>query len=232
MSTKTATLFRRLSALAGGPEQAATDRELLRRFVAGRDEPAFAALVGRHGPLVLGVCRRLLARPQDAEDAFQATFLILARKAASVRWQESAAGWLHGVARRVALKARAAALRRAAREQSARPPRAADPVAELAARELYALLDEELARLPENYRGPVLLCCLGRVRGTARRHRLPRGGGAGGRGVALRHIRPGPPGRRAGADGRRPGRRRAGGEEVRPAGPATDGRVRRGGTGD
>src|SRR5262245_16767257 len=89
-----------------------SDRELLHRFTTRRDEAAFAALVERHGSMVLGVCRRLLRREQDAEDVFQATFLVLARKAARLRWQESISNWLYGVARRLALKARVKLARR------------------------------------------------------------------------------------------------------------------------
>jgi RNA polymerase sigma-70 factor (ECF subfamily) len=95
------------------PADAASDAELLARFLARRDEAAFAAIVARHGPMVLRVCRRILADAHAAEDCFQATFLVLARKAASVRRRESLAAWLHGVAARVSRKARDAGRRRA-----------------------------------------------------------------------------------------------------------------------
>ena len=85
---------------------ALTDAQLLERFVARRDDPAFAALVVRHGPMVLGVCRRLVRDAQEAEDAFQATFLVLARKAAVIQRQPLLAGWLYGVAYRVAVRLR------------------------------------------------------------------------------------------------------------------------------
>jgi DNA-directed RNA polymerase specialized sigma24 family protein len=99
-----------------GPAEEGTDGQLLEQFVTRRDEAAFAALVRRHGPLVWGVCRRLLRRAEDAEDVFQATFLVLAHKAGSVGKRESVRSWLYGVAYRVAVRARGTALRRQARE--------------------------------------------------------------------------------------------------------------------
>src|SRR5689334_1920835 len=99
--------------------EAAPDQELLHRFVSGREEAAFAALLRRHGPMVLEVCRAVLANPSDVEDAFQATFLVLARRAGSVRQRGSVGSWLHGVARRTALKARAEATRRQGHEARA-----------------------------------------------------------------------------------------------------------------
>src|SRR5260370_11266732 len=137
-----------------------SDRELLRRFVDAHDETAFATLMHRHGPMVLSACQRVLHRTQDAEDACQATFLVLARKAASQRWQESVANWLYGVARRLALKARSAAARRHVIEHGKPPRPPVDPLADITARELQTALDEELIRLPEKYRAPILLCCL------------------------------------------------------------------------
>ncbi len=155
-----ATLLRHARALAGAAPAAADDRRLLAAVAAGADDAAFAALLDRYGPLVWSVCRRLLACPQDAEDAFQATFLVLARRAGSVRNPENLAAWLYGVAYRVSLKAR-----RAARTSERIAPRggeaSADDPAETAAREeLRRLTAEELAGLPEKYRQPLILCYL------------------------------------------------------------------------
>jgi RNA polymerase sigma factor (sigma-70 family) len=136
------------------------DAELLTHFVARRDEAAFAALVQRHGPMVLAVCRRVLGHAQDAEDAFQATFLALARRAATVRQAASAAGWLHGAARRAALCARRAAERRRKHEGRARSMAQRSPSEELTWREARAILDEEIGRLPEAQRAAFVLCCL------------------------------------------------------------------------
>src|SRR5262245_52375574 len=112
--------------LLRGDETNHSDRELLEWFVRGRDEAAFAALLRRHGPMVLGVCRRVLGNHADAEDAFQATFLVLVRKAASVRPPGMVGNWLYGVAHTTALKARAMSIKRSARERvAAARPRAA-----------------------------------------------------------------------------------------------------------
>src|SRR6516162_11076420 len=143
-----------------GPQP--NDFDLLARFLNGGDPEAFAALVARHGPMVLRVCQHVLGNRHDAEDAFQATFLILARKAANVRPTGCLAGWLHGVASRVALGARTAARRRGAAltlDGAPRDPRP-DPLAELTARDTLRVLEEEVQRLPEAYRLPVTLCCL------------------------------------------------------------------------
>src|SRR5687768_991240 len=134
-----------------------SDRQLLQTFARTGDESAFALVVRRHGGLVLGVCRRLLGSLDDAEDAFQATFLVLARKAGEVAWQDCVRNWLHGVAYRVARKARAARQRRAHKERQAAP---AASSLDAAWTEVSAVLDEELTSLPPRYRAPILLCCL------------------------------------------------------------------------
>ena len=136
------------------------DQQLLERFVQTRTEEAFAALVRRHGGMVLGVCRRVLGHYQDAEDCFQAAFLILARKAASIRRHASLGSWLYGVAYRLALKARASAARRRDRESQRAALPSTDPTAEITGQELRVLLDEELQKLPDSYRAAVVLCYL------------------------------------------------------------------------
>jgi RNA polymerase sigma factor (sigma-70 family) len=135
-----------------------TDGQLLERFLARRDEAAFAALVRRHGPMVLGVCRRVLGNRADADDAFQATFLVLIRKGPSFLPRRALGNWLYGVAYRTALKARTASWKRRAKEKQvadmAKPEaRVDDPW-----QDLLPLLDEELSRLPDKYREAVVLC--------------------------------------------------------------------------
>ncbi|HJZ93359.1 MAG TPA: sigma-70 family RNA polymerase sigma factor [Gemmataceae bacterium] len=157
MAMQATTLGRVIRTAARQDRSPATDRELLRRFADGGDQDAFAALVRRHTGLVLGVCRRALANDQDAEDACQATFLILARKAGSGRWQSSIANWLFMTARRVAHDLRRTAKRRAKREGRAAVPESVPPVDRMTGRELLAVLDEELDHLPSIYREPLLL---------------------------------------------------------------------------
>jgi RNA polymerase sigma factor (sigma-70 family) len=154
-----------------------TDGELLGAFLERRDEAAFAALVRRHGPMVWGVCRRVLRNPHDAEDAFQATFLVLVRRAASVVPRERVGNFLYGVAHRTALAARGAGVRRRAREkQVGEMPQTAVEAKEPGS-ELSAVLDRELSRLPDKHRLPVVLCDLeGRTRKeVARQLGLPEG---------------------------------------------------------
>ncbi len=150
-------LFRRAGAAASGE---LPDGALLEQFAHSHNEAAFAALVERHGPLVLGVCRRVLGHRQDAEDAFQATFLILARRAASLRRDGSLAPWLHTVAYRLALRAHADAARRPAGGARDLDMLSAKPEAADAWQDVQPVLDEELQRLPEKYRVPVVLCYL------------------------------------------------------------------------
>jgi RNA polymerase sigma factor (sigma-70 family) len=137
-----------------------SDSQLLDRFLDSRDERAFAALLQRHGPLVLNICRRVLPSSADAEDAFQATFLIFVRKAHSIAKRASLASWLHGVAYRVALRARKEAARRRARQRRLPVPAAPDAFQEVVLQDLRTMLDEEVLHLPEVYRVPFVLCYL------------------------------------------------------------------------
>ena len=147
-----------------------SDGQLLDRFIEQRDEVAVAALVRRHGPMVWGVCRRVLGNHHDAEDAFQATFLVLVRRAAAIVPREMVGNWLYGVAYRTALKAKAALAKRRSREKQV----AALPEIEVEPQhlqlELQAVLDQELSRLPDKYRVAIVLCDLeGKTRTEAAR---------------------------------------------------------------
>jgi RNA polymerase sigma factor (sigma-70 family) len=135
-----------------------SDGQLLERFRVRREELAFEVLLRRHGPMVLGVCRRVLQNAHDAEDAFQATFLVLVRKAASLQSRETVGNWLYGVAYHTALKARAARLRRRTKEAQVKTMSVRDALSEDAWQDLQPLLDQELSRLPDKYREPVVLC--------------------------------------------------------------------------
>ncbi|MHB1423675.1 MAG: sigma-70 family RNA polymerase sigma factor [Gemmataceae bacterium] len=160
-STSMAALVRHLRKITN-PIVAASvsDAELLERFVTSRDEAAFELLVWRHQRLVLGVCRRVLGNIHDTEDAFQATFLALARKAATVGRGDAVASWLHTVAFRIALRIRAAAQRMKTNVDLTAVESRADPSEEAQRRDLAELLDEEISRLPRKYRIPVVLCYL------------------------------------------------------------------------
>lgn len=151
-----------------GPESADSDGQLLHRFITHREEAAFTTLVQRHGPLVWGVCRRVLRDVSQAEDSFQATFLVLVRKAASIVKRDSLRSWLYSVAFSIAQRARARAERQASRERSIEGPVAAAPTDAEAWQQLQPVLDEELSRLPEKFRAPLLLCYLeGKTRDEA-----------------------------------------------------------------
>jgi RNA polymerase sigma factor (sigma-70 family) len=171
MTTAPLTLvLRHVRQLAGSAGTAPlTDPQLVERFVTTNDAEAFAALMQRHGPMVLGVCRRALHHAQDAEDVFQATFLIFAQKAASIRKQEAVASWLQGVAYRLARKVKAEAYRRSVPEGRPSDLVLQGPAVQAIWHELQQALDEELHRLPDKYRAPLVLCYLeGKTRDEAR----------------------------------------------------------------
>jgi RNA polymerase sigma factor (sigma-70 family) len=169
--------YRGLHALLGHVRRAAgadaapgADVDLLDRFLADRDQAAFAALVRRHGGLVLAACRRVLTDPADIEDAFQATFVVLLRKAHSIRHAPSIGGWLYRVAQRVALRGRADAEKRRAREPACAPPEPSTSAPDPSWREVCAVLHAELDRLPVKFRLPLMLCYLdGKTRDEAAR---------------------------------------------------------------
>jgi RNA polymerase sigma factor (sigma-70 family) len=155
---KIVTRLRRVSVPPGGVDL--TDRQLLARFIGQRDEAAFAALVNRHGPMVLGVCRRLLGNVHDADDAFQATFIILVHKAASLKSCELVGNWLYGVAYNTALAARAKRGRRRSKEKQVlgmTEPATTQPDDWS---DLRPLLDQELSQLADSYREAIVLCDL------------------------------------------------------------------------
>ena len=137
-----------------------SDGQLLQRFTAEHDQTAFAAVVARHGPMVLGVCRRILKDWHDAADAFQATFLVLVRKAGSLSRPELLGNWLYGVACRTAVRAKARAARRRAHERGVAAMAIPAPTTEGEGPDFREELDEELNSLPEKYRTPLVLCYL------------------------------------------------------------------------
>src|SRR5262245_50265134 len=163
-------LMQRLRTLALSDRTAGlTDAELLGAFIDGHDQAAFAALVRRHGPMVWGVCRRLVNH-HDAEDAFQATFLVLARKAADILPREMVPNWLYGVAHQTALQARRTIARRRTRERQANVM----PESAIVHKELWSdlepVLDAEMSRLPDKYRVVIVVCDLeGKTRKEAAR---------------------------------------------------------------
>jgi RNA polymerase sigma factor (sigma-70 family) len=153
--------------------QDASDRQLLTRFVSRQDEAAFAELVRRHSRTVWNVCRRLMIREQDVEDAFQAVFVVLARNAATIRNGDAIGSWLYGVAYRISHRARQQAFRRRRREARARVPTPEQPAwCDAALREVQRLLDEEVQKLASKYRAPFVLCCLEGMSKTEAAHEL------------------------------------------------------------
>jgi RNA polymerase sigma factor (sigma-70 family) len=166
------TLLRHLRRTISAHEgMALPDAQLLERFLTLRDEAAFELLIWRHGAMVLGVCQRILRREQDVEDAFQATFLTLVKKASSLNKRQAVGSWLYKVAYRIACSAQRQATKKAWRERPLLHSPAAESSLELVWRDLRTVLDEEVNRLPEKYRAPFLLCYLeGKTNDEAARH--------------------------------------------------------------
>ncbi len=154
-----------------------TDGELLSRFLSGRDDAALAALVRRHAPMVWGVCRRLLRSHHDAEDAFQATFLVLVQKAATLPDRETVGNWLYGVAHQTAVRMRAMVAKRGVRERQVTVMPEPATAEQYVWNDLAPVLDEELSRLPDKYRVLIVLCDLEGVtrKDVARRLNIPEG---------------------------------------------------------
>lgn len=160
-SSGLANVLRYAYAVAGAQNaRSLSDEALLEEYVHGNAHSAITSLVHRHGPMVMGVCRRMLASTHDADDAFQATFLVLVRQAKSIRKRKSIAAWLYGVAYKVSARLRMQSATRRHRERQADPMPTQNQRDEIAWQELLAVLDEELARLPEKYREPIILCHL------------------------------------------------------------------------
>ena len=155
-----ATVLAQIARAASARQEALTDAQLLQQFVDNNDQDAFGIVITRHSAMVLAVCKRVLHIQQDAEDACQAVFVVLAKKARSVCWHASVANWLFTTARQVAHNARLASIRRGKREAAAAVPVAIPAIDPLLNRELLAVLDEELDRLPSRYREPLVLCYL------------------------------------------------------------------------
>jgi RNA polymerase sigma factor (sigma-70 family) len=169
INAKHSPVVRHIRRLAAAQTQCQlSDGQLLQRFAAAHDEAAFEALLRRHGAMVLGVCRRVLRDPHEAEDVLQAVFLVLARKAASICKQESVGCWLHGVAHRLALKAKAETARRRNREAKGAARRSENPLGKMTWEQIEPILDEELGRLADKHRAPLVLCYLeGKTRDEA-----------------------------------------------------------------
>ncbi len=161
MNTSLISFIRRLRGTVAEPKAGGlSDGQLLERWLSARDEAAFEVLLWRHGPMILGVCQRVLGNAADVENAFQAAFLVLVRKAAVIRRRESVAAWLYQVAYRVALRARQRAATRNARETDGVERLADDAPDDILARDLRAILDDEINHLPKKYRTPFIRCYL------------------------------------------------------------------------